>query len=98
MTTKPEEEYFARLEAEKKRKIAEAKRTALATVELIQLKAAHWMHCPKCGLELEEIVYRGVRIDKCFHCGGVYLDNGELEKLSGGESHFWDSILSLFKS
>ncbi|MBI4366393.1 MAG: zf-TFIIB domain-containing protein [Deltaproteobacteria bacterium] len=56
------------------------------------------MHCPKCGLELQTIPFKGVQIDQCFHCGGVFLDNGELEKLAGTESHFWDSVLSLFKA
>lgn len=98
MTTKGEEEYFARLETEKKRTLAETKRATIALTQRTELKTLHWMHCPKCGLELETIVFRGVEIDKCFNCGGVYLDTGELEKLAGTESHFWDSVLSLFKS
>lgn len=98
MTTKPEEEYFARIEAEKKRRLAEEKRSNLVAEERNRLKALHWMHCPKCGLELETILFRGLQIDKCFHCGGVFLDDGELEKLAGAESHFWDAVLSLFKA
>lgn len=98
MTRKPEEKYFARREAETKRKLAEEKRARLQETERVGLKTLHWMHCPKCGLELEVVVFKGVQIDKCFHCGGVYLDNGELEKLTGTESHFWDSVLSLFKA
>lgn len=53
-----------------------------------QLKALHWMRCPKCGMALDEITFRGVRVDKCFGCGGVYLDDGELEQLAGKPGWF----------
>jgi hypothetical protein len=51
-------------------------------------KKLHWMKCPKCGSDLEEIAFRGVKIDKCFVCGGVYLDDGELEQLAGKPGWF----------
>ncbi len=41
------------------------------------------MCCCKCGTQMDEIVFRGVRVDKCLKCGGVYLDDGELEQLVG---------------
>ena len=46
------------------------------------------MHCPKCGSALDEIMFRGVRVDKCFACGGVWLDDGELEELSAKPGFF----------
>jgi len=100
MSTKhltPEEEYFAREELAKIKKIAEEKREALAKEEQEKLKTLHWMHCPKCGHELQEVLFRGVTIDKCFHCEGVFLDSGELEKLGGHESGFMPAVMSLFK-
>ncbi len=30
-------------------------------------------------------MFRGVAIDKCDDCNGVWLDDGELEKLAGAE-------------
>jgi uncharacterized protein len=36
-------------------------------------------------MELREIDYRGIRIDKCFYCEGIWLDAGELEELSNLE-------------
>jgi len=82
---KKEEEYFLKLEADKLRKLAETTRQAKAEEELKKLKELHWMCCPKCGMELKEITYRGVEIDKCFSCGGVYLDDGELEAVAASE-------------
>lgn len=36
------------------------------------------MYCPKCqSIELKPITYRGVTIDKCPRCEGVWLDKGE---------------------
>jgi uncharacterized protein len=92
-----EDEYFAQRDIEAKRTLAQKKRAELADAEHARLKAAHWMRCAKCGMELEEIVFKGVRIDKCFHCGGSYLDNGELEKLCGSESHLLEHIRDVFK-
>lgn len=37
--------------------------------------------CPKCGRELLEFTYQGIRIDQCSNCDGIWLDPGELEVL-----------------
>lgn len=44
--------------------------------------------CPVCQGEMREVARSGVMIDTCTRCRGVWLDRGELEKLSamfGGE-------------
>ena len=95
--TDSEEEYFRKQEQEKKKQLAEklAQRdSAKATVELKEL---HYMHCPKCGNDLETIAFKGVDIDKCSGCDGVWLDDGELEKLAGKESGFLSSLLGSFR-
>jgi hypothetical protein len=80
-----EEEYFLKLQAEKLKEHAERVRQANAEKELERLKELHWMRCPKCGMELDEITYRQIKIDKCFSCGGVFLDDGELEAVAASE-------------
>lgn len=60
----------------------------LSVDERQRLRGLHWMRCPKCGMELDEVTFRGVRVDKCFSCGGVYLDDGELEQLAGKPGWF----------
>jgi uncharacterized protein len=60
----------------------------LAPAARESLRKLHFMHCPKCGSELDEITFRGVRVDKCFACGGVWLDDGELEELAGKPGFF----------
>ena len=88
MTDKPsnaEEEYFARENAERLRKLAAEQKAGLATAERDKLKKQHWMRCPKCGMDLTQIDFRGVQVDRCFSCGGTYLDAGELEKIAAPE-------------
>ncbi len=94
----PEEEYFARESLAKINKIEHDKKVRLAKEDAEKLKSLHWMHCPKCGHDLHSVPFRGLTIDRCFCCGGVFLDAGELEKLAGKESHFFESVLSLFKA
>jgi uncharacterized protein len=81
-----EEEYFARIEFERRKKIAEERAAALAQEEHQRLRELHHMRCPKCGMELVEISFRDIRIDRCSSCNGVWLDAGELESISAKES------------
>jgi len=88
MPVKPseaEEEYFARQEFERRRRDAEERARKLAAEERTRLKELHWMRCPKCGMELAEVTFRGVHIDRCTSCAGVWLDAGELDTLSSAE-------------
>jgi Zn-finger nucleic acid-binding protein len=90
-----EEEYFARQEFERRKKLAEERARALEAEERERLRQLHWMRCPKCGSELVEVGLRGVRIDKCASCAGLWLDAGELEQLTGS-GDFLSSVLSIF--
>ncbi|MFO8071479.1 MAG: zf-TFIIB domain-containing protein [Polyangia bacterium] len=87
-----EEEYFLKKEAERLRQQAEEHRRALEEAERERLEELHWMRCPKCGMEMKEIVYQGIHIDNCFSCGGIYLDDGELGQIVDGERS--DGVLS----
>jgi Zn-finger nucleic acid-binding protein len=42
------------------------------------------MRCPLCNARLREVPRRGVKIDVCPECRGVWLDSGEMEKLLDG--------------
>lgn len=97
--TKPEDEYFAREDAEKLKRLKEKLREEVLQEEKRTVKDICFMKCPKCGGTLHEMVFRGITIDKCTFCGGVWLDNGELEKLAGHEEKSKiREILDLFKS
>ena len=93
--TSSEEEFFALEDAEKKRKLALEQSKAIAENEREELKKQHYMRCPKCGMELHEIAFRGILVDKCFSCHGVYFDKEEVEKLLG-EDGTWHKVLGFF--
>ena len=69
----------------------------LAVEEKKNLKDVHYMRCPKCGMELIEIEFKGIKIDKCFQCDGIWLDSGEMDALSKLEKTMMDKLFSVFK-
>ncbi|HKA87403.1 MAG TPA: zf-TFIIB domain-containing protein [Haliangiales bacterium] len=92
-----EEEYFAREEAARLQRSAVEKNRAIEAEERERLKKLHYMRCPKCGMELREIAFKGVKIDRCFNCHGTWLDHGELERVAGKEPGFLDRIAAVFR-
>lgn len=92
-----EEEYIARMEYERLKKLEHEKHKKLAEEEKNRLKELHYMRCPKCGMELIEIDYKGIKVDKCSECEGIWLDAGELEAISKLEKTGLDKLFSVFK-
>jgi Zn-finger nucleic acid-binding protein len=94
-----EDEYFVREDAEKKRRLALQAKKELEAAELKRLRDLHFMHCPKCGMQMQEVKLRGVDVDVCFACNGIFLDQRELEHLTDRqESHgVMSAILNWFK-
>lgn len=81
MTEKPsqnEDEYFARQTADLMRQ----QREQLAAERAEAERLTHYMKCPKDGHDLAPVVYQGVTIDRCAHCGGMWLDAGEIDMLA----------------
>ena len=94
--TQSEEEYCARMEFERRKNVEEKRRAKLKAEEQEELKQLHYMHCPKCGMDLIAIDYRGVEVDKCSACDGVWLDAGELETISGLEKSSLEKWFGVF--
>jgi uncharacterized protein len=98
-----EDEYFAREEVEKKHRLAlqQAEETEQKTKE--ELKRLHFMKCPKCGMDLQTLKRGSVDVDTCFHCHGIWLDEGELEALTKRGAHesggggVMKAVLNIFK-
>jgi len=93
-----EQEYFAREEVEKLRKLALERDKRLEQEEREHLKTLHYLHCPKCGQKMDTITFRAVEIERCFGCGYTGLDDGELEKLAGEDKDgVMAAVLGIFK-
>mgnify|MGYP001450663418 CR=1 FL=1 len=80
--------FFHEAEKEKLKTVREAREATKKALE----KEMHWMKCPKCGGQMEEVALEGIRIDKCSECQGTYFDHGELELLMSHKES--DSFLS----
>ena len=69
-----EDEYFAKRDAELLKTSQEITRKDLEEAE----RKLHYMKCPKDGYDLETTKNHDVQVDVCPHCGGMWLDKGEL--------------------
>ncbi|HEV2085004.1 MAG TPA: zf-TFIIB domain-containing protein [Gemmatimonadales bacterium] len=76
-----EDEYFAREDAELRRKQRERAHTEAVEAE----RKTHFMKCPKDGYDLANREYHGVQIETCPHCGGMWLDAGQLDAVAHEE-------------
>jgi Zn-finger nucleic acid-binding protein len=47
------------------------------------------MTCPRCSNELRAQRREGVEIDVCRQCGGIWLDRGELDRLTQAENQYY---------
>jgi hypothetical protein len=80
-TEKPsrnEDEYFAQQNAELLRKQRELAEAAAREAE----RKSHYMKCPKDGYDLTSSEYHGVQVETCSHCGGLWLDAGEIDVIA----------------
>ncbi|MEZ4455544.1 MAG: zf-TFIIB domain-containing protein [Gemmatimonadales bacterium] len=77
-TEKPsqnEDEYFALRDAELVKQQRAAQDKAAADAE----RKSHYLRCPKCGGHLTTQNLKGVQIDQCPDCLGIWFDAGELD-------------------
>ena len=93
---KDEEEYFRKKDSELLSKIQKEKVKTEKEKRLHDLKELHYMHCPKCGHDLEERKLDDVKIDICNKCEGMWLDKGELELLRKREGFLIQHLLKIF--
>ncbi len=94
-----EVDYFKKLEIRRLRAAAAARRALTSEQERTQTKELHYMHCPKCGEDLETVHMYGIQVETCPACQGIWLDKGELEAILEHEDKgLLDRIIALFRS
>ena len=76
-----EAEYFYKKNRELLEKMRQKLDANRAKQETQAGRHPHWMKCPKCGSDMEEIGLLGIKVDQCSQCFGIYFDKGELELL-----------------
>ena|SRR3990170_2401792 len=95
--TEHEDEYFARIEQEMKKKIEEQKKKRTSEEERDKLRELHFMKCPKCGMDLIEIDFRGMKMDECSACRGIWLDAGEFDAMVKMDKPVLERLFNVFK-
>jgi hypothetical protein len=97
-TKKMEDDYFARIEFERRQKRIIEQQKNMLNEEKKKLKDQHWMHCPKCGMEMVEIDFEGIKLDRCSSCLGLYFDEGEVvELIRKNKPGFLSRLSTLFR-
>lgn len=91
-----EEEYFARKEFERRAAIEEERQKKMKEEERKRLRELHFMRCPKDGMPLIEIDFKGIKVDECSHCKGIWLDNKELDEILKMEKSGIAKLFSVF--
>ena len=85
-----EDIYFA----ERDRELMAKLKAQLRKVE----NTAGGLRCPKCSGSLESYTFHGYALDRCNRCGGIWMDQGELEgvvrKISRGPVGEWLDTLT----
>jgi uncharacterized protein len=95
--TEHEDEYFARIEQEMKKRIAEQKKKRTSEEEREKLRELHFMKCPKCGMDLMEIDFRGMKMDECSACRGIWLDAGEFDVMVNMDKPVLERLFNVFR-
>ena len=80
-----EDQYFA----ERDRELLERLRRSKSGEAEATLKEAALMRCPKCGTHLQQHTLHEVVVEECPSCHGMWLDQGELEKVASREHEGW---------
>jgi Zn-finger nucleic acid-binding protein len=93
-----EDEFFAKEDALKKRKLALQLAKELASDERKRLRDLHFMHCPKCGMKMEQVRFRNLDVEVCFSCNGIFLDKGEIDIIAAPQQKgIMAAILNWFR-
>jgi Zn-finger nucleic acid-binding protein len=77
-----ENEYFHKKEQELLQKMKHEAEETLA-------RSCCHNRCPKCGENLEPLTFRGVPLDKCPACGGIWLGPNDLKMLAEKDHRSW---------
>lgn len=93
-TPPSDEELFLR-DMDRRRTTALGRMDRLRQEERDRLRELHWLRCPHCGLEMENVHFHGLQFERCFSCGGSYFDEDQLEQLTVLEPGVLPKIIDL---
>lgn len=93
-----ETDYFLHEDSLSKHKIAEEKIKAESAQHEEELKALHYMKCPKCGHDLETKRMSYIDVDQCPSCGALVIEAQNINKFIVEEKSILKTLIDFFKS
>ena len=75
---------------------AREKQSQMSQSEKNDLRDQHLMKCPKCGMDLHTVEFKGFKVERCVNCQGTWLDAGEMEQLLEHEHPILNSFKHIF--
>ena len=92
-----EGEYFVQEDSLSKHRISEEEKKKRKKEEDEELKALHFMKCPKCGHDLETKRMSYIDIDQCTSCGAIVLESGNVDRFITEERSILKKLIDFFK-
>lgn len=92
-----EAEYFIREDAASKHQIHEQNKRHHKKAADEELRALHYMKCPKCGHDLEKKRLSYIDVDQCSSCGVLVLAPDDVERFIAEEKSVLKSFIDFFK-
>lgn len=93
-----EADYFIRENTASKRRLEEENRRQQKKAEDRELKALHYMKCPKCGHDLETKRLTYMDVDQCTSCGILVIESSDIDRFIAEEKSILKAFIDFFKS
>lgn len=92
-----ETDYFIRENTASKHRLGEQQRRQNKKAHDEELKALHYMKCPKCGHDLTTKRLSYIDVDQCSSCGVLVLDPGDIDGFIAEEKSILKTFIDFFK-
>ncbi len=92
-----ETDYFIRENATSKHKFDQEQKKKNKKAHDEELKALHFMKCPKCGHDLETKRMSYIDVDQCTSCGVLVLEPDNVDRFIAEEQSILKSLIDFFK-
>lgn len=92
-----EAEYFNQENAASKHRLIEQEKRKSLKAQDEQLKALHFMKCPKCGHDLNTKRMSYIDVDQCSSCGVLVLAPEDIDKFIAEEKSILKTFIDFFK-
>ena len=93
-----EADYFIREDTASKHKLREQNRRKQKKAVDEQLRALHYMKCPKCGHDLIKKRLSYIDVDQCSSCGVLVLEPNDIDRFIAEEKSVLKAFIDFFKS